>query len=341
MSTKKLNNKKLYNKKLIKKKKKTISIVSMDPEEFRRKLKLKNINAKSALNEAHPKAVKFLKEKGVESENLRKHSARILGTGLVAGSLLLNPPTDVSALPSPSEAIKLAKFVEHMKVKDQESYAEKAESAVVETLGSVLPALTRPLYRNEEKFLESVLTDLTGVKVRASLEGEHLNTTYGRIGAEQHLRRFPGDSLDQHGSVEDQKEGMAPGLGAWGYFAPSKAQLAPELVETEKWYAVVQTLYLSDWNTRQPHLKNWYKHRKVMIVNTENGNAVVASIADSGPAAWTGKHYGGSPEVMDHLGGPGYKKGPVLVFFVDDPESKVPLGPVDYDSIDLSKLSSL
>ena len=131
------------------------------------------------------------------------------------------------------------------------------------------------------------------------------------------------------------KEGIAPGLGAWGYFAKSKSELTPELIETEKWYAVVQTLYLPDWNTRQPYLRNWYKYRKVVIVNTKNGNAVVAAIADAGPAAWTGKHFGGSPEVMEYLGGPRYKKGPVVLFFVDDPENKVPLGPIEYNKINL------
>ena len=112
-----------------------------------------------------------------------------------------------------------------------------------------------------------------------------------------------------------------------------------ELGEIEKWYAVVQTLYLPDWNSRQPYLKNWYKYRKVLIVNTKNGNAVVASIADSGPAAWTGKHFGGSPEVMQYLGGSKYKKGPVIVFFVDDPENEVPLGPVDYNIISLPEIA--
>lgn len=87
---------------------------------------------------------------------------------------------------------------------------------------------------------------------------------------------------------------------------------------------------MPDWNTRQPYLRNWYKYRKVLVVNTNNGNAVVAAIADSGPAAWTGKHFGGSPEVMHYLGGPRYKKGPVIFFFVDDPENKIPLGPVKY-----------
>jgi len=60
---------------------------------------------------------------------------------------------------------------------------------------------------------------------------------------------------------------------------------------------------------------------------------VVAAIADSGPAMFTGKSFGGSPEVMNYLGGARYKKGPVILFFVDDPEHKVPLGPVDYNHV--------
>ena len=72
-----------------------------------------------------------------------------------------------------------------------------------------------------------------------------------------------------------------------------------------------------------------------MVINTKNGNAVVASIADAGPAAFTGKHFGGSPEVMEYLGGSRYKKGAVLLFFVDDPENKISLGPVKYNEISL------
>jgi hypothetical protein len=207
----------------------------------------------------------------------------------------------------------------------------------VESLAQALPNKTRPLTRSEEKYLEQVFENVIGVKTKANLEGEHLNTTYGLIGAEQHLKRFPGDTIAGHKPY--LKEGIAPGLGAWGYFARSKSELNPSLEETERWYAVVQTLYLPDWGSRQPYLRDWYKDRKVLIVNTQNGNAVVAAIADSGPAAWTGKVFGGSPEVMEYLGGPRYKKGPVVLFFVDDPENKVPLGPVEYNKINLPQLA--
>ena len=140
--------------------------------------------------------------------------------------------------------------------------------------------------------------------------------------------RYPGDTLDQHDA--ELASGIAPGRGAWGYF---------DNPQYEKYYIAVQTLYLPTWEQDVVFLRDWYKHRKVLIVNTQNGNAVVAAIADSGPAAWTGKVFGGSPEVMEYLGGPRYKKGPVVLFFVDDPDNKVPLGPVEYNKINLPQLA--
>jgi hypothetical protein len=127
-----------------------------------------------------------------------------------------------------------------------------------------------------------------------------------------------------HPKISKNDEGMAPGRGAWGYVP----------ADQEKYYVVVQTLYLPDWEKRLSYLRDWYKFRKMLVVNTVNGNAVVASIADAGPAAWTGKHFGGGPEVMESLGGSRYKKGPVVMFFVDDPENKVPLGPVNYNKVE-------
>lgn len=294
------------------------------PEHLRQKLKLKHLVAKRRLSEKHPKVEKFFKEKGIDPGKIREHSARILGAGVITGALLLSPPSEIMPLPTPQEIIEKLKTSKLVKI-------DSPEKLLADSLGAVLPKKPQPLTRNEEKIIEQIFEQIIGVKARASLEGEHLNTTYGVIGAEQHLRRYPGDALRQHGSGEILKSGIAPGLGAWGYFSPSKDKMTENLEEIEKWYAVVQTLYLPDWSRRQPYLKDWYKYRKVLIVNTENGKAVVAAVADSGPAAWTGKHFGGSPEVMHYLGGSRYKKGPVIVFFVDDPESKVPLGPVDYN----------
>ncbi len=298
----------------------------VDFESLRSRLKLKQIEAKKAFSKKYPDVERYLAEKGIDLERLRQHSAKIIGAGALTGTLLLTPPVQ-KALPPPQEIIDKAK------AEKEGGEAEFPQKILIDILNETLPERPRPLTRSEEKYLEQVFENIIGVKARATLEGEHLNTTYGLIGAEQHLKRYPGDTIAGH--QPHLKAGIAPGLGAWGYFAPSKDKLTKELEETEKWYAVVQTLYLPDWNTRQPYLRDWYKYRKVLIVNTQNGNAVVAAIADSGPAAWTGKQFGGSPEVMEYLGGPRYKKGPVVLFFVDDPENKVPLGPVDYNTINL------
>lgn len=296
----------------------------MNTDDIRAKLKLKKYSEEN----------NFKKHKAAEGINLSKirdHSTKLLGAGALTGTLLLSPPSNLHKLPTPKDLL----LSSSSKTKIALSSSEKLN----EVLKKSLPTVVRPLSREEEKYLEQIFEETLGIKTRATLEGEHLNQTYGLIGAEQHLLRYPGDSLAQHAPEENEyggdnpqeilKEGIAPGKGAWGYFAPSKSVFTPQLEETERWYAVVQTLYLPDWNIRTAYLRDWYKYRKVLIVNTNNGKAVVAAIADSGPAAWTGKHFGGSPEVMDYLGGARYKKGPVVLFFVDDPENKVPLGPVD------------
>ena len=296
---------------------------NISSEEFRKSLKLKHFAAAKKIRDVHPHVDKFFRDKGHEIGKIREHSAKIIGAGAIAGSLLL-VPGELRLLPAPQE------IIEKIRIEIGNDDPTHSKKILVDTFKSVLPKRARPLERDEEKFLEGVFSQVLKVPARASIEGEHLNTTYGYIGAEQHLRRYPGDALSQH-DKDTFKEGMAPGLGAWGYFASSKDSMTESLEETEKWYAVVQTLYLPDWGRRTAYLRDWYRYRKVLIVNTDNGNAVVAAIADSGPAAWTGKHYGGSPEVMHHLGGERYKKGPVIVFFVDDPENKIALGPVEYN----------
>lgn len=266
------------------------------PDYLRNKLKLKSLEVKKSFEEKYPHAHKFLVERGIDLAKIREHSAKVISAGALTGTLLLSPPVGI-------EVKRPAEIVREVDKPLQETF--------LNLLKGILPERVGPLDRSREKTLEKIFDELMGVKTRATLEGEHLNTTYGYIGAEQHLMRYPGDKVYD----------MAPGKGAWGY-VPG---------EIEKWYAVVQTLYLPDWSARQPYLRDWYKYRKVLIVNTKNGNAVIAAIADAGPAAWTGKHFGGSPEVMNYLGGSRYKKGPVVVFFVDDPENKIPLGPVEYN----------
>ncbi len=289
-----------------------------DSEFVRNKLKLKSLEVKKNFSEKYPHVEKFFSDRGINLSKIREHSARVITSSALAGTLLFAPPMTPKGIPPVAQIIKNLEGVKNPQT-------EPEQQTLIEKINSILPQKVGPLDRSTEKSLEQVFVNTTGINARATLEGEHLNSTYGYIGAEQHLARYPGDSMSVHPAVPQLDEGMAPGLGAWGYVPADK----------EKWYAVVQTLYLPDWNTRQPYLQNWYKFRKVLIVNTLNGNAVVADIADAGPAAFTGKQFGGSPEVMNYLGGSRYKKGPVIIFFVDDPKNQVPLGPVEYNRINI------
>jgi len=205
---------------------------------------------------------------------------------------------------------------------------------LVSDLSHVLPDDTGPVSDYREKEIERILSRTFHLDVKAELSGKRLNTTYGRIGAEQHLARFPGDSI--YGHFDDQEEadnfsssGMAPGLGAWGYFATSGAEMTSQDSLREKYYVAVQTFLAPGFNENQKEYLDFFKYRKMLVVNPHNGKAVVAVIADSGPAPWTGKQLGGSPEVMKYLERyDGRQVRGVLYFFIDDPNDQVPLGPI-------------
>lgn len=206
---------------------------------------------------------------------------------------------------------------------------------LISDLAQILPKDVRPLESDEERKISEILSRAYGIKVVPELDGKRLNRSYGLIGAEQHLPRYPGDNLASHFDSDEEtklywQQGMTPGLGAWRYFADSADTLTQLDREREKYYIAVPTFLSKDFNSRFAEYRDFYKYRKMLVVNPNNGKAIVADIADAGPAEWTGKHLGGSPEVMHYLERfDGTQRGPVLYFFVDDPNDKIKLGPVN------------
>ncbi|MDO8488460.1 MAG: hypothetical protein Q7S31_04130 [bacterium] len=265
----------------------------LNSEQLRARLKLKELAARKQLENRHP------------------HIKALLTGGVLAGSLLVaSPQSDhtLAALPPASEVRSVS--------------APDIQDTLSAQLKDILPSSVQQLEPHQEDRVSQLLHQQFGLHATPVLEGNRLNRDYGYIGLEQHLPRFPGDN----------RPNTTPGRGAWGYFAPSRAALTPDLVEKERYYVAVQTLYLPDWTTRLAYLRDWYKYRKVVLVNPKNGKAIVAVVADSGPAAFTGKSFGGSPEVMEYLNmKDGKQKGPVVLFFVDDPANEVPLGPLEYN----------
>ena len=201
-------------------------------------------------------------------------------------------------------------------------------------LQSFIPKTVRPLTPDEEQKIADLLSNTFHMQVSAQLNGIRLNRSYGYIGQEQHLARYPGDNMDTHfSSAQDAQAyydyGMAPGLGAFGYFAKSARSMTPEQNNREKYYIAVQTFLAPGYLENTKKMNQFFAFHKMLVVNPDNGKAIVADIGDSGPAEWTGKSLCGSPEVMNYLGRvDGAQRGAVIYMFINDPNNSIPLGPV-------------
>src|SRR3989344_9438210 len=281
---------------------------------------------------------KFFKKKNPQYEFLRKkwtarhkegyenlfdkHLKKVAASSL-GGLMLLSTP-----------GISLVD-ANHPQDTDSGITASSSKNAILKAeLIDKVPEDARKLTDEEDqKIIESINKNL-GIKVLAEVDNKRLNRTYGVIGGEQHLYRYPGDTVYAHAkSAQDWAmyggSGIAPGLGARGYFAPSSEVLTPEIEAQERYYLAVQTFLSPGFSERVREYRDFYKFRKMLVVNPKTGQAVVAVIWDAGPSEWTGKHLGGSPEVMHEVGlAGGPRKGPVLYYFLDDPNNSVPLGPI-------------
>lgn len=253
------------------------------------------------------------------SDSLRK-----MAIGGLGGLLLLTTPGLASGVPTTTTS-------EHQ----EGIQSTKDKNAVLASkLKEEIPQDTSNLTTDQEIKVQSILSDYLGVNAKAELEGIKLNRTYGVIGGEQHLYRYPGDNLYKHAETAADSAmyipaGIAPGLGAWGYWAPSETAFTDADKQQERYYLAVQTFLVPGYAENVKKYSTFFKHRKMVVVNPKTGQSVVAVIGDAGPAEWTGKHLGGSPEVMEGVGlAGGPRKGPVLYFFLDDPQNKIPLGPI-------------
>lgn len=256
------------------------------------------------------------------------NNGRQLGATSLGGVLLLSSPAAPHLLPA------------HSSQKSEDSTVNLTSNTFLSSdLFNVLPkGEVRPLTDEENGKVSMILSRDFGLNVQWEIDGKRLNTTYGYIGAEQHLARYPGDTIYSHfdnsaQSAQFADSGMAPGLGAWRYFASSLSEMTTEEKNREKYYVAVQTFLAPGYNADPKGYNNFFKYRKMLVVNPQNGRAVVADIADAGPAPWTGKQLGGSPEVMDYLQRvDGSQKGPVLYYFIDDKNNTISLGPIAIQS---------
>lgn len=266
---------------------------------------------------AHPALQKIAERRRLITRRLAKNhpaARRALQLSAIGGLLLFSQPNR-PFLPPGTVKSRLAKYG-FSSADEVRQKLQKIQLLVPSSPGTISPS-------NQPQIAEIIKRTL-GIEACQTLDGQSLNYSFGWIGSEQHLKRFPGDRLSGHREI---LAGMAPGLGAWGYFTLSENSLSPKDILKERYYLAAQTMYLSEWNRNTTKLKEWYKYRKVIAINPANGKAAVAVIADAGPAFRTGKQFGGSPELMSYLElDSGRRRGKVLLWFTkNDP----PIGPVE------------
>ena len=264
------------------------------------------------------------REKETSQNLIDTHLRHIAATGLGGLMLMSTPGLNVATPPAELVVNDSAKI----------SASSSKNALLASELLDKLPKDISRLTEEQDKTVAELIKKDLGINVKAEIDSKRLNRTYGVIGGEQHLYRYPSDNVFAHAkSAQDWamygSAGIAPGLGAWGYFAPSREAMTEEIEQRERYYLAVQTFLSPGFAERTAEYRDFYKFRKMLVVNPKTGQAVVAVVGDAGPAEWTGKHLGGSPEVMHELGlAGGPRKGLVLYYFVDDPDNKVPLGPI-------------
>jgi len=280
---------------------------------------------KNKWSDKHKQIEKSLWQKHGESLTWLQEKVKYATVGTVGSFLLMTAPI---TKPLPVQT-PIPIHQEHKQIESINS-----DAFFLTDLQHILPGDVQPLTTAQEKNILGIIQRDTGMHVQAEINGIRLNQNYGYIGQEQHLMRYPGDTMDTHFDTNEQAEsfgstGMAPGRGAWGYFANSQAEFTKLDSEREKYYIAVPTFLSPGYDEHSGEYSTFFRFRKMLVINPENGKKIVAVIGDSGPAPFTGKQLGGSPEVMRYLDRvDGAQKGPVLYFFLDDPHDSIALGPV-------------
>lgn len=157
-----------------------------------------------------------------------------------------------------------------------------------------------------------------------SLEGYNIPSTSGKTAREQHLYLSKTESdlgrtdasalvhYSASGTPGHSQNGMAGGYGSFG------SEASPASSEQERYYVTMRWNYC-DWyedpgtldsfgrsTTRcgnyNSTAKSWHRHKKVIVTNPSNGRQMVLSVEEAGPAIWTDRVSGLSPEAMSEIG---------------------------------------
>jgi hypothetical protein len=177
-----------------------------------------------------------------------------------------------------------------------------------------------------ELYLEQQISDMLGFEVTNELDGQKMLYTTGKIKALPHLRRHPTDTINNHKKYH--YAGISQARSAFGWFM-DQGTVTDTLKQSEEYYVALQLYYFKEWAQHHKTLKQWYKYRKVVVINPFDEIAVVSKVAAIGPRIPLKYQFGASPEVI--IEGKLWSRqaaGKAIVLFVDDVSDNIPVGPV-------------
>ena len=204
------------------------------------------------------------RHKNLQDNLWTKHgqSLRSLALGSLGGLMLLSAPPPQPALSTPNLFVS----------RDDILKGFDENILLAQSLSEIMPKEVHPLEGGQEEEIVDLLSKTFGFKVLAEVEGIRLNRNYGVIGGEQHLYRYPGDNLYAHADTTSDwamygSSGIAPGLGAWGYFVSSKEEFSEKDKLRERYYLAIQTYLSPGFAENVAKYRGFFKFRKMLVVN--------------------------------------------------------------------------
>lgn len=165
-------------------------------------------------------------------------------------------------------------------------------------------------YEAQTKLTQKIDKDATTIKVKDASKWKYpdkergprfTDTGYVRIGDEiVAYKRKDKNTLKVEGGA-DEGRGYN-GSKASQHDKGTTVTYVYNWRDKDVWKAYPWTTYIDGSLEKTEEAMDWHKKKKVLVKNPENGKRIVATILEAGPAMWTDRVSGLSPEAMDALG---------------------------------------
>lgn len=175
----------------------------------------------------------------------------------------------------------------------------------------------------ERLYLEQQISDLTGINVTTNLDGYNLPHTTVKFRSDAHQRTNFADILNNHPQFHEAGLNKKRSVFGWSN------QNGHESTKMEEFFIVLPIYLIKAWQTDLPSLVNWFKYRKVLVINPFTQLAAVACVSDVGPSHLQRSQALCSPELSHllRLWQPGLQ-GRACLFLIEHSEN-IPYGQVD------------